>query len=908
MHGTTKHLLTTVVVILYFTTTCANITCAPQCQITKYTIKCINKNLTTIPKSLPRSARRINLSNNPNINISSCFFLQFKNLFILTLTRCGQRGPFYLPHTVRELRLDDNEFTIDALRQMLSKLKSLKLMSVARNNLHTSDIKSLLSILPKGLEHLTINGNELKKLTARGMHPFTKIKTLKIEQCSLESIEKGAFDTLRRLVELRLGGNILLSLPDNLFKFNSKLHKIWLGENKIEEFNATKLCLNDVQDLRLANNRIRNFDIRNLRPNIVMLHGNKIQKLEYNMFNNNTGVLALTLNNNKIQRISRYAFHGVEGIGNLLLNNNSIMSLPDDLFAEMTVNYIFLQNNKLSSLNGTFHGMKTFPYILMLSGNRGITSLNGRDFRSLPHKSNIYLNCERFTNISNLFQLKTKVHCSPKADEVIETSVCDGLSCNGYECKRLWPYEQFKCMACRPGYKNVCVMTHNYNSKCIECPPGSYYQDEPASITCKTCRPGQFVPPEHGPGKSASDCQTCPEGTNTAILAGTRACNCLNGYSRRYRFGPCLKCTENGFNCSQDYPILQNGFWMTWQGTTLEHTAAVGNKHVTHKTCENVYKAYIRNLDITDDSYNRATMHFNCQMPLPLKCPMHRSCLGGIQPRCFLGYTGVLCAVCKHGYTRQFNQCVQCPQKFWAATHLIGCMALFLIIVFLISWADNSGVVSARNYGRKPTDHGTYGDIILSSLKILVGHYHVLICIVNALSKVHWPENLKPFISILQYIQLEIINFTSLRCINSEWNINAFDELWITLIIIITIPLLAVVYYFISASCIYYTCSCPSEVKRRRFTYARNCIRYFALFLFVAYIVITTKIIGILPISCHSFCTAKQNGICVHSMSFLRSDYSITCPTMKYNRGTLTTAYSSLILPVGMPIFLWFLL
>ena len=63
-----------------------------------------------------------------------------------------------------------------------------------------------------------------------------------------------------------------------------------------------------------------------------------------------------------------------------------------------------------------------------------------------------------------------------------------------------------------------------------------------------------------------------------------------------------------------------------------------------------------------------------------------------------------------------------------------------------------------------------------------------------------------------------------------------------------------------------------------------------------------------LPISCHSFCTAKQHGKCVHSMSFLRSDYSISCPTMADHKATLTTAYSSLIIPLGLPLLLLILL
>ena len=78
--------------------------------------------------------------------------------------------------------------------------------------------------------------------------------------------------------------------------------------------------------------------------------------------------------------------------------------------------------------------------------------------------------------------------------------------------------------------------------------------------------------------------------------------------------------------------------------------------------------------------------------------------------------------------------------------------------------------------------------------------------------------------------------------------------------------------------------------------------------MYITYILLSTKILAILPISCHTFCTAKRNGICVHSMSFLRADYSIPCPTLADNKTRLIISYLCLSIPIGIPVVLFFLL
>ena len=901
---------TAAVMAWLITITMENDACPPECQCSTYVAKCIGKGLKTIPEGIPLTARQIDLSNNPSIQIPRDYFLRFKHLFILSLKNCGQSGPVLLPNMVRKVFFDDNLFTMDALREVLSRTKLLRQFSLKNNHLKASDVQQTLRQLPEKIEDINLSGNTVAKLTKDMIGRFSNLKSMKLHDCFLGHIEANAFDNLTFLSGISLNDNKLTYLPDNLFRHNRQLKKLGICNNKLTIVNATTLGLKSLREIDIRYNKLTAFDVRTIPLNKLWLNDNRIERLDGQLFNSNPTLLDIGLHNNKIRFISRNTFKSMKHIGAILLQNNNIKSLPRELFKGISISSISLQKNRISNLNGTFDGLLPGLYSLDLSGNTELRNINATDLASLPKKSNVYVTCKNLNEINGLSNFKGKILCTPTANLVIHVRNADALSCKGYVCTYDKSRGLYTCIACRKGYYSACKDP----AICLKCPPGSYYQDQPASVTCKQCRTGQFVPPERSPGTDPLDCQTCPQGTNTTVLAGTRACKCLHGYSRQYRFGPCHKCNHNGFDCTKhDYQILQNGFWMTWKGTQPEFITnnSTSYNHNQNKTiCQHMYNQFITNLDIKDDTYKRATMQFNCHMPLPIKCPMPDSCIGGIHPNCSRGHNGALCAVCDRGYIPQFNQCIQCPQPLWASLQFIGYIALFVIFCFIISLTDQIIIDESRNclQRKEQYDSRTFADIILSSLKILIGFYQIFISIMHAFSNIHWPHSLKAATNILQYVQFQIIKLPSLRCIKPQWNINAIDEFWIMLIIIITIPLLSLLYYFIKSIYIYFQYSAPSPAKHKRYICAKNCIKVVALFLFVTYPLISTKTIQILPISCHSFCTAKHNDNCIHSMSFLRSDYSIPCPTMANHKATLITGYICLIMSFGLPIILFMLL
>ena len=402
---------------------------------------------------------------------------------------------------------------------------------------------------------------------------------------------------------------------------------------------------------------------------------------------------------------------------------------------------------------------------------------------------------------------------------------------------------------------------------------------------------------------------TCPKGTDTNGSAGYRACPCLDGYSRVDRFGGCKKCTTEGFSCKRDYPTLKEGYWMEW--SSKQRTS-------TNKSCQESFKEFMKNLDTKTDKYNRETSKFLCSMPIPHNCPIRGSCLGGINAKCHDGYKGVLCAVCDKGYSRQFNRCIKCPKQFLAVLQFVGYIAFFVIVCLLLSWADkftNDDTKKRRHWLQEPfianlqqsaaKEKRTFADIILSTLKILIGFYQVLSCVIDAFSYIPWPHSLKTAIGIFEFLEFEVLRMPSLRCIKTSWHLDAVGEFWFALIAAAVVPTFILVYFAIKASIIHCMSKSKDEFFGRCKTTAKNCLRSAALFCFVTYPVLSRSIVQVLPISCHKLCITKTGGKCEEEISYLRSDYSVKClDTSMEHKTTLYTAYGALILPFGLPVAL----
>lgn len=867
--------------------------CPYKCHCENDVVICKDAGLTDIPKHIALSTRYIDLSRNPLPQIKRDFFLMYGKLKTLLLNRCGQKSPIDLPPSLKKFEFDNNLVNLSGLIQMLrTPLLSLEALSLKENQFM---VKSLLPMLPKGIKILDLSGNILTSLDTNDLNCCIKLMHFACASCGMRRINSRALDRVTQLYTLLLPNNELAALPDDLFKYNARLRQLDLYNNKLVTFHSSKVGLNSsLNFIDLGYNEIKSFNLRSLKASSIGLANNKITELEDFSFRSMKVAFQVFLQCNQITRISQTAFSNLKFVSELVIFNNSIKSLPKYLFRRMAINKILLHGNQFTNFSGVLKGMKRAPSLLTLDFSKTGGFFDVNDFSSMSKGSKIYITCNSLRRIRIGSKLKASVKCIPSTSITFHLQAYFALS--GYECH--YSGLLYHCQACPVGFYSDGDVRNRVKGHCIACPSGSFYQDEIASLSCKTCPLGQFVAPERSPGKDPTDCTTCPQGTNTSYLAGTRACRCLNGYSRVYRFGACKRCRQKGYVCRRDYPQLDKGYWMTWNGTVSGNTS-----------CKDDFQAFISNLENYNTDYDEKTMQYKCQLPIPVKCPISDSCNGGIDASCSIEYTGALCAVCSQGYHRQFDRCIKCPNIEVVILEILAYVALFILLCLIVSWADK---VTAGSEGsstqRVEKCQRTLADSVISSIKIMIGFYQILLSILHAFRHVNWPVTLSKAVSVMDYIQFQMIRIPSFRCIKANWNINLITEFWFLLFSTLTVPLLSLCVFLIRSCYIYGNELNILEFRRKRYLCGRNCIRFTALFLFTTYSLTSTKIAQVLPVSCHSFCTAEDKGVCLQVLSYLHSDYSIPCPSITEYKYTLIAAYSCLVIPLGLPIILLILL
>ena len=905
LHMKTKLWESVMIIVAAHLLSCAN-GFPSDCSFWRSTfVECINKNLTGLPRGIPSNITRLDLSYNPFLKLQQSSFARFTNLQSLTLHHCSLNLPLQLPKSLLSIDLGNNSFSMENVATMFRNMQESRiwLINLDANNLI---LHGNLSVIPKSVVSLSLNNNIMKKIGVDDFEGFSHLKFLYLASNGLHSIAAGAFDHLKELAAISLINNNITRLPKRLFQYNSKissinleknyfrdvpnlngirdLSRLSLSRNRIKTVNISSFGIREIKEIYLASNEIQSFNFSGLAYNVLDMSNNRIASIEQGSLGNHSNIDALLLQRNNITSMKRRSFQDIGFIRELHLQSNKLQWIEKGTFRSMSIKKLILFNNSLATMNGTIEGMTAQPQLLLIFGNPHISVMSGSDYENMTTGSQIYIDCRSIKTFSSLFLMKAKLICSPSERLVIKSST-RGLEGNGFRC--YGGKLQFYCHPCKTGEYDVGM--HYYARQCSPCPYGEFYQDEMASLDCKKCPVGQYVPPDKGPGKSPLDCLTCPKGTNTNASAGYRACPCLPGYSRTYRFGACEKCVQNGFQCNRDYPELRQGYWMSWSKI---------------KTCRDSFKSFMSNLDTKDDTYDRKANYFNCNLPIPHKCPIANSCKGGVDARCYKGYIGALCAVCDSGYMKQFNKCVKCSSPVVSVVECIAYFLLFVILCWLMLKLKNiplAGEGDEKN-GR------TFADLIQSSLKILMGFYQVLVRIINAFSSIHWPSTLTHAVKVFQFVELSVLRIPSLHCIRSDWRLNAIGEFWISLIAMAAIPSFVLIYFALKVA-ISYNCVSRENFRQKRMISLKNCLQSIVLFFFATYPFISTKIFNVLPGSCHTLCTVTENGHCLNKMAYLRNDYSVECPHATSDGSfNVSYAYVSLLLPIGLPCILLYLL
>ena len=859
-------------------------------------VECVKKSLKTVPNDLPISTVYLDISENKNIDIPETYFSNFSNLRYLNVKNCQLYKHFKLPKKLMAFVISNNKFSLKEFRAiLLSSSHHLRSIYARFNNIYIKNRVPMFENAPF-VREIYLVANTMPILYKETFTGLYKLKILDIRSMSIQSIEENAFADLVRLEKLDVGNNHLRSLPDNLFKplknlvslglsqchfrklpnltgLPSHLLLLSLSENKIENITSIiGMGLLSIKHLWLQENNILRIPAKvfqTIAARKINLSKNKLQELESNGFTACKGfLLDLILYSNQIMYISPTAFKGLKDIRAVLLSGNKINKIYHETFKHMNIKYLLLDNNHISQLPALWNGTSKEPSTILLINNP-VAQIPDPVSKNLV----IYLSCDKLRQISGSVGRNSALKCVPSPDLVLKLPGSRRFFMeSGYSCTyRKFTYAD-DLQACRPCPSGYFL---EFGETCSKCPAGSFYQDQLAQLRCKQCTVGQYVPPENAPDISPLDCVTCPEGTRTNESAGFRACRCLNGFFRRHRFGNCLKCGTKGIQCEGDYQTLRPNFWWSWNY----------NRNSLKK-----YLAFVDNLKINSDSYDRHSSYFYGPIPKVHQCLSKGVCLGGIHAKCQKGYTGPLCTLCERGYYKHFNSCAKCPQIWIVFVQLLAYLLIFIFLCALVNWADK---LVANDEER------SLADVILSTLKIVIGFYQVLNGTLTSFSYIPWPETLNTAKNIFKYIELEIFRLPSLRCIRYSWKINAVTDFWIQLIGTLSVPCIIYIYYIVRKCILRRRCRTSWECIEKSRSCKQTLSRIILIFLFSTYPFTSKRILQLLPFSCHRICYDNASKYCV---SFIKVDFSLECLAVSSRNWLLYVVYGCILIPLGLPI------
>lgn len=278
--------------------------------------------------------------------------------------------------------------------------------------------------LPKAIQNLRnlntlkLKGFLVKQLDSSILKRLNRIEILSLQFCSIEQIDKSAFEGLKNsLKELYLDGNLLQSIPTeslvnagfknlkvlslsqnniktinidsfgfsiftNYFEFSinkpaglSSISKLDLSYNGLKQVDSQAFngFNNTLEVLYLQNNEINSYNLKFIRQLQILkelnLDFNLISNLASSLFVNSAKLQYLSLQGNSIQfdevefslNQDNSIFEGLTGLHRLNLARNGIKHLPNGLFKPVkNLKSLILDKNLIDNLNElTFDGLFT---------------------------------------------------------------------------------------------------------------------------------------------------------------------------------------------------------------------------------------------------------------------------------------------------------------------------------------------------------------------------------------------------------------------------------------------------------------------------------------------------------------------------------------------------------------------
>ncbi|KAJ8047425.1 hypothetical protein HOLleu_06416 [Holothuria leucospilota] len=539
---------------------------------------------------------------------------------------------------------------------------------------------------------------------------------------------------------------------------------------------------------------------------------------------------------------------------------NRIQIIGGDVFLSSSLTQIYLFRNQLVNLS--FESFATTAnFEIHLYGNN-VTFITGKADKEANASRVLYVNCDYLHEIQKVNARMTCVS-STNVPEIrlnrtdpVEMYVAWLLRFEGFVCYMDVTTQSTICTICPQG------TYANGDNECMYCPEGGFYQDQIGATTdyfgymkCRNCSAGTYV--KDGGGTSQEDCIHCPDGTNSSMHAGFRACFCSNGYARRDRFEGCYLCRQPGLKCTgQDFESLKPGYYWNW---------SFPNANMSK------YNAFVHNLLDLTLWYDDHTQYYE-EIPRVYKCPRPASCMSDLRQKesvetiCSKQYQGWLCSKCKNGFHLVFNMCLLCPDGKIILLEVLLLICFVALLCYIIWWKYKEQ--SNENYERHTAD------VFVSRMKLALGFYQVIGEYVVSFKDVSLGGTVHLIGEIISVIRLNILKFfLRPQCISGRFAINPKVEFIFAMIALFAFTALPFIFYQIIK--VSFKVRHSIMVSKGRLTNLRaKTFTFVIIVLFITYPPICTSVFQLYPGACQTFCLDLNNA---HCFTVLRSDNDVSC-------------------------------
>ncbi|KAM9450668.1 uncharacterized protein Hap1MRO34_021210 [Clarias gariepinus] len=375
-------------------------------------VLCYKMGFYTVPSSIPRNARFIdmsfnyfsniragdfkdlwnlrvfNLSNNNILNIEEGTAKHFPNLIKLNLAynklKTVSRGLLDGLLNLQVLRLDGN--LIESIDEYaFNTLWSLTILNLTENNLRQiANVRPVL--LSPNLEELLIGSNK-----------FDVFNSYELSRTTL-SLKK---------IDLSYNPLTKFQITENIFPNLYCLDLSHCGRNRTMLWNITdKAFLNSVKALNLTGVHIREKDLTSVLQNITwaslfilkLSELNQIQPETLLHFGCLPGLKVLRMRRNRISNLTTQMLDPCSNLTELDFGDNEISTISAPIFKELTqLKKLYLQVNKLTEVNNSFQNLLMLEY-LDLSTN-SISDLTCLDFANLTQLNTLYLYSNKISKL-----------------------------------------------------------------------------------------------------------------------------------------------------------------------------------------------------------------------------------------------------------------------------------------------------------------------------------------------------------------------------------------------------------------------------------------------------------------------------------------------------------------------------